>query len=258
VRKLWLRWAVLLVFVVALGAVFIRLGEWQLHRLEWRKESNAIVVTNRAKPVQPWASVFDHTITDADQWQRVAVSGTFDTANQLIARYRSNADVKGSEIITPLQTTTGQVILVSRGMLEHADSNPDPTSVPAPPSGEVTIIGYVHRNEIGKASALTPVEGRVRLVNSVEIGNAMGTDLVNGYVTVLEMTPPQPGDLTAIQPPELSEGPHLSYAIQWFCFTLIAVSGAVILIRGDLRDRRKLREQAARQSTELAAADKGE
>ena len=100
-RKLWLRWAVLLVFVVALGAVFIRLGEWQLHRLEWRKESNAIVVTNRAKPVQPWAAGFDHTITDADQWQRVAVSGTFDTANQLIARYRSNADVKGSEIGLP-------------------------------------------------------------------------------------------------------------------------------------------------------------
>ncbi|HSN44087.1 MAG TPA: SURF1 family protein [Propionibacteriaceae bacterium] len=244
-RKLWLRWAALLVFVVILGAVFIRLGEWQLHRLEGRKESNAIVVANSAKPVKPWAQVFTHTISDADQWQRVQVTGTFDTANQLIARYRSNAGEKGSEIVTPLRTTTGQIILVNRGLLQHADSNPDPGAVPVPPSGEVTIVGFVHRNEQGKTAALAPVEGRVRLISSVEIGKAMGVDLVNGYVTVLEMTPPQSGDLAPIQPPELTEGPHLSYAIQWFCFTLIAVGGAVILIRADLRDRRKLREHTA-------------
>lgn len=244
-RKLWLRWAALLAFVVVLGAVFIRLGEWQLHRLEWRKESNATVVANAALPVRPWAEVFTKTITDADQWQRVQVTGTFDTADQLIARYRSNAGEKGSEVVTPLRTTTGQTILVNRGMLQHADSNPDPGSVPAPPTGEVTIVGFVHRNEQGRTTALVPVEGRVRLINSDEIGRAMGVDLVNGYVTVLEMTPPQSGDLVPIQPPELTEGPHLSYAIQWFAFTLIAVSGAVILIRADLRDRRKLREQAA-------------
>jgi len=47
--------------------------------------------------------------------------------------------------------------------------------------------------------------------------------------------------------PELGEGPHLSYAIQWFCFTAIAVAGMVVLIRGDLRDRKKMKQQAAKQ-----------
>jgi cytochrome oxidase assembly protein ShyY1 len=31
--------------------------------------------------------------------------------------------------------------------------------------------------------------------------------------------------------PDLSEGPHLSYAIQWFCFAAVAVAGAAILVR---------------------------
>ena len=45
-RQLWLRWLGLLVFVVVLGGIFVRLGEWQVHRLEQRKESNAVAVAH--------------------------------------------------------------------------------------------------------------------------------------------------------------------------------------------------------------------
>jgi cytochrome oxidase assembly protein ShyY1 len=38
--------------------------------------------------------------------------------------------------------------------------------------------------------------------------------------------------------PELSEGPHLSYAIQWFSFAVVALVGSAILVRRDRRAKR--------------------
>jgi cytochrome oxidase assembly protein ShyY1 len=55
--------------------------------------------------------------------------------------------------------------------------------------------------------------------------------------------PPQSGDLPRlVPPPELSEGPHLSYAIQWFTFATIALVGYGLLVRREVRDRRRSRE----------------
>jgi len=57
--------------------------------------------------------------------------------------------------------------------------------------------------------------------------------------------PEQQGGLQPIQLPELSEGPHFWYAVQWFMFTAVAVAGIVVFIRSDLRARREEREDAA-------------
>ena len=88
-RRLWLRWTLLIIFVAMLGVVFVNLGEWQLDRLAQRKERNATTVANEAKPLQPYEQVFTHSITDADQWQRVEARGTFDADHQFVVRYRS-------------------------------------------------------------------------------------------------------------------------------------------------------------------------
>lgn len=68
---------------------------------------------------------------------------------------------------------------------------------------------------------------------------------MNGYIRLLEVTPPQTGGFQPVAVPALDEGPHLSYALQWFAFTVIAGVGLVILIRNDVRDRRRARERAA-------------
>ena len=49
-RRLWLRWALLIVFVAVLGVVFVSMGEWQLDRLAQRKERNATTIANEQKP----------------------------------------------------------------------------------------------------------------------------------------------------------------------------------------------------------------
>ena len=58
------------------------------------------------------------------------------------------------------------------------------------------------------------------------------------------MTPPATDGLVPVDPPELTEGNHFSYALQWFSFAIIAGVGLVVLIRSDLRDRRRAAKAA--------------
>jgi cytochrome oxidase assembly protein ShyY1 len=243
VRRLWLRWALLIIFVAVLGVVFVNLGEWQLDRLAQRKERNATTITNEQKPVLPYEQVFTHTITDADQWQRVEARGTFDAAHQFVVRYRSNGDADGYEVVTPLQTATG-VVLVDRGFIPLQRGAQIPSVAPPPPTGEATVVGHVRRNEKGRRAATTPVDNQMRLINSDAIAATLPYPVASGYIGLLTVQPEQQGGFQPIQLPELSEGPHFWYAVQWFMFTGVAVAGIVVCIRSDLRARREEREDA--------------
>ncbi len=245
--RLWLRWIRLVVIVLVLGAVFIRLGDWQIHRLEARRQNNAIVRANENRPVVDFPAVFSmtHTVVDADEWQRVRVTGTYDAAHQFQAMGRSLGDADGTVVVTPLRTSHGNV-LVNRGFLARPAGQNDPTVLPKPPSGTVTVIGYVHRSEFGKPRQVTPVNNRMRLINAPMIGDQLPYPIVDGFLQLISSTPEQSGGLQPLGLPELSEGPHLSYAIQWFLFTAMALGAAVMFIRSDLRDRRREQRRLAR------------
>jgi cytochrome oxidase assembly protein ShyY1 len=243
VRRLWLRWAGLVAFVAVLGVVFVNLGEWQLDRLEQRRARNVATVANEQRPVRPLGEVFTKPITDADQWQRVEAVGTFVPDEQFIVRYRNNGNKKGYEVVTPLRTAFG-VVLVDRGFVAAGSGERIPSTAPPPPTGEVRVIGHVRRNEQGRRASVTPVNGQLRLINSDAIGAALGYPVLNGYIGLLEVDPPQSGGFVPIELPEINEGPHFWYALQWFGFTGVAVAGIVVFIRADLRARRE--EQAGR------------
>jgi cytochrome oxidase assembly protein ShyY1 len=245
VRHLLLRWLGLLVFVVVLGGIFVRLGEWQIHRLEQRQERNAVVVAHENNPVVPLAQRGYGVIEDGDQWQRVTLTGTFDASHQLEIRYRSNDGATGTEVVTPLRTSDGKTVLIDRGFIVRAAGEAPPASLPAPPSGTVTVMGHLRRSENGSTEAITPALGAVRLINAPAISAWLGTDVVDGYIGLLEVTPAQDGPFIPVVTPTLDEGPHFWYAVQWFMFTGIAVTGLFVFIRGDIVARRKLKKAAA-------------
>ncbi|GAB2571610.1 SURF1 family cytochrome oxidase biogenesis protein [Microlunatus antarcticus] len=236
-QRLWVRWTLLTAFVLAFGTACAFLGNWQLDRLESRRERNVSTVRNEEQAVRPYTDVFTRTIVDADQWQRVSATGTFDADHQLLLRYRSSGDTEGYEVVTPLRTATGAV-LVDRGIVSLANGAPIPTVAPAPPTGEVTVVGHVRRDEQGKRSAITPVDGAARLISSEAFGATLPYPVVDGYIGLITVDPPQTGGFAPVALPEISDGPHFWYAVQWFMFAGIGVAGIVVFIRGDLRERR--------------------
>ena len=236
-RRLWVRWALLIAFVAVLGTAFVNLGEWQLERLHSRRDRNVSTVQNEQQPVRPWTEVFTKTITDADQWQRVSATGTFDAEHQYVLRYRSTGDTDGYEVVTPLRTDSGTV-LVDRGIVSVTNGAQIPSVAPAPPSGVVTVVGHVRRDEEGKRSARVPVDGSMRLIDSQAIGATLPYPVADGYIGLLTVDPPQDGGFKPIALPEISDGPHFWYAVQWFMFAGIGLAGIVVFIRGDIRERR--------------------
>ena len=237
------RWIALGVLATVLAVTFVMLGRWQLSRLDERRAANAIVVAHRDMPVQPYGQVMGGPIGDDDQWFQVTATGTY-LPEQFQVRYRSLDGAYGSEVVAVLQTDAGDHLLVDRGFLQREGSRPD-GDVPAVTPGEVTVTGYVRRNERGDSIAMEPHEGQIRLISSEALGESLGLDLLDGFIALSESTPADVGGLTPVPPPDLSEGPHLSYALQWVAFTVVGVIGVGVLVRADIRDRRKASAKAA-------------
>lgn len=234
-----LRWVAMGVLVTVLIVTFVQLGQWQLRRLDERRDRNETVSAHENEPVRPYQEVMGDTIEDDDQWYRVTATGVFQPA-QFQVRYRSLDGAYGSEVVGVLATDRGDLLLVNRGFLTRQPGHPD-GEMPAVMSGTVTVTGFVRRNERGDENAMVPHENQVRLISSEALGEALDAPLLNGYVSLIESNPTDTSGLTPLPKPDLDEGSHFSYALQWFSFSLIAVVGLVVLIRADIRDRRKAR-----------------
>lgn len=237
-KRLVLRWLALAVFLSALAYLFVQLGEWQLSRLEERRDANDVVLANQDQPVVDYREAMGGEIADSAQWQRVRLTGHY-SAEQYQVRYRSLAGAPGIEVAAVFTTDQGDELIVDRGFIARQPGQPDPEDLPALPSGKVTLVGYVRASETGNQNAATPHEFKVRLIDPATIGASLGKDLLDGYVSLLSAEPAEDPILTPITPPELTEGNHFSYALQWFSFSVIAIVGMAVLIRADLADRRK-------------------
>jgi cytochrome oxidase assembly protein ShyY1 len=207
------------------------LGFWQLARLSERRELNEAIGHRRSAP--PVA--IEGAGTAAGVYRPATAEGTYDVAHEVLVYGRGFAGEAGHHVVTPLLLASGDAILVIRGWVPFA-SQSAPVRVAAPPSGEVRVRGLLVPDE-GDSSTAPDPSGVVRSLDVAGIGSTVPSDLFPLPLQLSEQTPPQPGDLPIpVPPPELSEGPHLWYAIQWFSFAAVAVAGAAILVR---RDRRR-------------------
>lgn len=244
-KKLILRWVGLALFLCLVALACVRLGEWQLDRLDQKREANAVAKANELVAPVPHDELMGSAVEQDVQWRRVSMTGEY-TGEQYQVRYRSQADSQGIEVAAVFQTTEGDELLVDRGFIPRVSGQPDTEILPDLPQGVVSIVGFLHRDEQGRSVAVTPHEFKVRLINSEAIGESLGRDLLPGYVILAESTPADGGGMQLVTSPDLNEGNHFSYALQWFAFGIIAVVGIAVLIRADLKDRRKERERAGR------------
>lgn len=236
-RRLIIRWLALLLFVMAIGVTCVLLGQWQLARLEERRVTNESIQSREdAVPVSA-SEVFGGPITEAEEWQRVEITGTYDGANQIVVRLRTLDRQPGVEVVTPLRTADGLTVLVDRGFMPTDRNRPTPTTGPAPPAGEVTVTGFVRVDERGGDQATVPVDGQTRLVNAPKIATVLPYPVADGWISLQSSTPAET-ELVPLSLPELSDGPHFWYAVQWFMFASIGLAGLIVFVRGDLRERR--------------------
>ncbi len=210
--------ALVVAFLVAAGCV--RLGVWQVDRLRQRRERNAILLAARARPpVVLTGAVPADSVRD----RRVRARGRYDYGHERLWRPRSYEGVPGVDLVTPLRLPDGSAVLVDRGW------------APSPDAYHVDQAAY---REGDSATVLGLAMRAPRARGDVDPATLRDSVPYSLLPFVIQQLPPSTALYRPLPPglvrwpiPELSDGPHLSYAIQWFSFAVIIVVGSLALAR---------------------------
>ena len=228
------RWIVFTLVIVVLMVAMVNLGLWQLRRLDERRAANRRVTSGAAAAVvSPSALPQD---PHQAEWRRVQLGGTWQLAGQVLIRNRSQDGQAGFYVVTPLVTAPNEAVLVARGFIPAASEK----SPPAPQGGEVTVVARVRATQTrGTFGPRDPATGTLSVLSRVDVARiqAQSPSHLAAYYAELITEAPQPQGLAPepIPLPALDEGPHLSYAVQWFLFTLCAAGGWVVVVRTSAR-----------------------
>jgi surfeit locus 1 family protein len=216
--------------LVLVAAVFVRLGFWQLDRLGERRAGNRAAAQARAEPPRELGIGADWTADELNErW--VEARGAFDHAHEIVIRGQAFQGAPGVLVVTPLRPATNDsAVLVLRGFVPAADAvRADIDSLQEP--GEVRVHGLATPIASGGGQPLD-YGGRTTWARLDLAG--LRARLPYPVLPVLVRQTPDSG-LPALPrrlpAPELSEGPHLSYAIQWFAFAVMAVAFGALVVR---------------------------
>ncbi|MGH3458991.1 SURF1 family cytochrome oxidase biogenesis protein [Aeromicrobium sp.] len=233
------RWIVFALFVVVLAGTCTRLGFWQLERLEHRLDNNQVVKRHLSADPVPLLTVLapGHNVDETTEWTRVRATGSYDTANEVTVKFTTRDGAPGVDVVTPLLMPDGSAVLVNRGWLQTKNTTARPTNIPPPPSGEVTVMGWLRSDSGADEQAVRPVDGQVRAVSSKGMESVVPNELVGGYLNLRSQEPAAATSLDLEPKPELGQGPHFFYALQWWFFGLLAVIGYFWFARDEMKER---------------------
>jgi cytochrome oxidase assembly protein ShyY1 len=225
------RWLGFAALMLALAAAMVGLGFWQLSRYHERSDINArIDAAARTAPV-PLGQVLTagHVPPAGAAWTRVTATGRFDSGHQILARDRSLDSTVGFEVLTPLVLTDGTAILVDRGWLPPTTAQ----RIPAPPTGEVTVVGRVHLPESRSDPPLRIDRSvQVRRIDPGRLTDVVPYRLVGGY---LLLDQPRDASLAPIPSDHENAAMNAGYVVQWWAFAVVTLGGFVWAARRQAR-----------------------
>ena len=222
-------WALFKSLVALLLIIFCLWGsQWQYHRGVDRHARNAVIEERIAKSAIELNSVTDN-LPD-NEWQTVSTAGTFDIEKQILLRNRYNDGKYGYEVLTLFRSNENKSFWVDRGWVQAGATATTPPVVTALPQGEVSITGRLRLDSSLPRGSFFALPGKGEgLVAELNAQSQLNTekfyiDLLSGSDTSL--TP----EVTA-QLPELSDGPHMAYALQWIFFGGLVIYGRILIRR---------------------------
>jgi surfeit locus 1 family protein len=222
-----------LVIGLAAAALFVRLGVWQLERRSERRAVNAEIQARGEEPPLDASQIPQtYEASDSLRFRRAAAAGTFDFERQLVVMARGHRGNPGVYVVTPLVLADSTAVLVQRGWVFSPDGKTvELASLTEPDSADVrgVLVGVPSLPAVTVADSAWP--RYVRRADPEELQPDYPYALRLLVLRRTELPEHAPPVLRAVQLPELTEGPHLSYAIQWFAFALIALVGSFLLYR---------------------------
>lgn len=244
-------YALLLVFSI----VCVWLGNWQFDRRAEAQAEIARIEANYDAPALTLAEVVPDPARFDEarwKWRTVEVTGEY-LGEPFLARNRPGPGGVGSNVIQALRLPAGHVLFVDRGWVSVSGTDAIPEDLPSHPGGQVSASVRLRASE----PTIAGREAAGRSIPSIDAALMAGiagldpaTVYLGAYGQLIEERPAAEAGVLA-QRPERDEGPHLSYALQWYVFILIALLGVAYAARQEYRSLNStspsvLREDARR------------
>ncbi|HLB36162.1 MAG TPA: SURF1 family protein [Gemmatimonadales bacterium] len=232
---------------VLAAAVCVRLGFWQVSRLHQRQAVRAMVEARQRQPeLEVTALTAFRAVTlgieDSLAYRPAVARGVFDFSRQVVVVARSVDEVPAVYVVTPLQLAGGSAILVERGWVPSPDAYTVPLdSLGEPDSAQVAgiLLRITASREFPLPDSTWPVP--VPVADPDRLAGRFPYRLLPWVLRRSQPggpAAPAPPALRPIPLPVIDNGPHLSYAIQWFAFATIALVGSAALFRREKRTGR--------------------
>lgn len=210
------------VCTVAVLAVLLGLGTWQLDRLQWKRDLIAALDAARTAVPVDLPETLDDAAEDWD-FRRVRVRGRLLHEKELYVGPRTDKGIAGVHIVTPLRRRTGAIVLINRGFVPGNRVDPA-TRTEGQFVGIVEVTGMLRRDfEPGSFTPENDPDGNQWYwYDLAAMSKTLGMPLFPAVINV--DSGPAPGGLPrgGAARPALHNN-HLAYAITWYGLALALV-----------------------------------
>jgi cytochrome oxidase assembly protein ShyY1 len=218
------------------------LGFWQLNRLEQKQNTNTQVIARTALPASDVQEILGPSLSTASvayedlQWRVVTAKGQYLANDEVTIINRSQDATAGYSPVTPFLLEDGTVVFINRGFVPLAQP------VPAPSSGQVTVKGYLRTSQkrtlLSAVDSTDPAATEFHRLDVNLLSQRINKPSLPMYIQLTQETPALTSTWPApTQLPELTEGSHFSYAMQWWFFSLVSLTGWIVVSRRALQSK---------------------
>ncbi len=235
-----LRRLLLHALVLVAVAAMITAGFWQLNRLGERRDRNATVAERRDMVSVDVASLLSvgqsYSAASSLQYRPVVAEGVFEYDAQVLIRNRTYRSSAGFWVLTPLRLASGTLVAVNRGWVPFGVGNGDIAADYNPPAQVVKVQGVlratVTASGLQQADPADGVLTEMSRPDLARLSQQLDADLLPAYIQLASQVPPTAQELPIAVPlDDLTEGSHLTYAVQWFLFATVTAVGYPLILR---------------------------
>jgi cytochrome oxidase assembly protein ShyY1 len=216
--------------LTALALVLLCLwaAQWQYHRGIDRHARNTLIAEQSQLPPVKFQDLSGEIANY--EWRKISLKGSFDDKNQILLRNRYFEGVYGFEQLT-LFVFDRRRIWVDRGWIKAGSDATIPPQLQPTNENEITINGRLRLDSSlpqGKFFAVSNDSER-NLVSELDARQGIQTE--EFYIDLISATDSSMNPDVPVELPELSDGPHMAYALQWVFFAGLVIYGRRLIRR---------------------------
>ncbi len=218
----------LIAILLIAGCLFA--AQWQFGRGSSQSATNKIIAANLALPALTMENI-DSLDPVKNQWRTITLDGRFSQDKQELVRNRYYEGKFGFEVLTLFTARNGENFWVDRGWVAAGPNAATPPVVAPVANGDVQITARIRSENLSRQLQGSFFVTKVKSEKPESITKLQGVEANAYYLDLLGSPDGKVKPLTEIELPELTNGPHYAYGIQWLAFALLALIGRFLLFR---------------------------